>query len=189
MSEPVRLRLDGDLRRRRAAVFLRLVLAVPPAAAVAAWTALAGAALALAWPATVVLGSTPRPLHRLLRRYLRALTQVTAWLALLSDSYPALWRGDAHPVQVEVRRAPQPRLSALLRGLLALPAIVLGSVLGVVLGGATVAAWLVALVLGRTTAGLQELGSFCLRYEVETLAYLLLLSSRYPALEAPQTPQ
>ena len=39
---------------------------------------------------------------------------------------------------------------------------------------------LTTLALGRTTAGLQELGTFCLRYELETEAYLLLLTARYP---------
>jgi len=45
-----------------------------------------------------------------------------------------------------------------------------------------VAAWFAGVALGRTTAGLQELGTFCLRYELETVAYVLLLTSRYPRL-------
>ena len=45
-----------------------------------------------------------------------------------------------------------------------------------------VAAWFVTLALGRTTAGLQELGTFCLRYQLETQAYLTLLTSTYPRL-------
>jgi hypothetical protein len=45
-----------------------------------------------------------------------------------------------------------------------------------------VGTWFVALFLGRTTAGLRELGAFCLRYVAETAAYALLLSPLYPRL-------
>jgi Domain of unknown function (DUF4389) len=98
-----------------------------------------------------------------------------------------------HPFAIEIpARQPQPRLVTLLRVLLAVPALVLASVFGVVLSAAAVASWFVALALGRVTAGLQELGTFCLRYELETEAYLLLLSACYPKLAPavePQTPQ
>jgi hypothetical protein len=69
---------------------------------------------------------------------------------------------------------------------LALPAIVLWSVFGVVLALVAIASWFVALALGRTTSGLQELGTFCLRYQLETLAYVLLLSASYPRLAPPE---
>jgi len=62
---------------------------------------------------------------------------------------------------------------------------VLGSVLNVVLGLVGIATWFVALVRGRTTEGLRELGAFCVRYQVEVLAYLLLLSPRAAKLEPP----
>jgi hypothetical protein len=45
-----------------------------------------------------------------------------------------------------------------------------------------VASWFVALALGRTTAGLQELGTFCVRYQLEVGSYLLLLTASYPRL-------
>jgi hypothetical protein len=49
-----------------------------------------------------------------------------------------------------------------------------------------VAAWFVALALGRTTSGLQELGTFCLRYQLETQAYVSLLTAAYPRLAPPE---
>jgi hypothetical protein len=47
---------------------------------------------------------------------------------------------------------------------------------------AAVPAWFAGFALGRTTAGLQELGAFCLRYELEAIAYTLLLTATYPHL-------
>jgi hypothetical protein len=82
-------------------------------------------------------------------------------------------------------RPRQPRLITLVRIILAVPALILASVLRVVLTVAAVGAWFTALALGRTTPGLQELGTFCLRYELETEAYLLLLTTRYPRLAPP----
>jgi hypothetical protein len=59
-------------------------------------------------------------------------------------------------------------------------------VFNVVLSLTSVAAWFAGLVLGRTTAGLQELGTFCLRYQLETQAYVTLLTSTYPRLAPPE---
>ena len=112
--------------------------------------------------------------------------QVTAWFNLLSDRYPDPLHTIEHPFAIELPERPrQPRLVTLFRLPLALPAIVLWSVFGVVLTLAAVASWFVALALGRTTAGLQELGTFCLRYQLETAAYLLLLTASYPRLAPP----
>ena len=79
----------------------------------------------------------------------------------------------------------QPRPVTLFRLLFALPVLVLASAFNVVLALDSAAAWFVALALGRTTAGLQELGTFCLRYQLETQAYLTLLTSAYPRLAPP----
>jgi len=67
-----------------------------------------------------------------------------------------------------------------------MPPIVLASAFNVVLSIAAVAAWFVAVALGRTTTGLQELGTFCLRYQLETQAYVMLLTSTYPRLAPPE---
>lgn len=186
MAERLRVTFDTDVRRRRIAVLLRIALALPPALAVVVWTALAAPAFVLAWVATLARGRTPRALHGLLRGYLRYLGQFGAWLSLVSGSYPWLRGRDRHPVQLVAEREPQARLSTLLRVVLALPGLVLASVLGVVLALAGIAAWFVALSRGRTTEGLLELGAFCVRYQLEVLAYVLLLTACAPRLDSPE---
>jgi len=174
---------DTDLRRRRLAVLFRLFAAVVPAIVLAAWTALAAAVLVVAWPATFVRGRTPRPLHRFLCGYVRYSAQVSAWFHLVSRRFPSLRSRDAHPVQLAAApRLPQGRIGALLRIVLAVPWLVLGSVLGVVLALSAIAAWFVSVVRGRTTEGLRELGAFCVRYQVEVLAYVLLVTPHAPKL-------
>jgi hypothetical protein len=185
VAERVRVTFDTDVRRRRLAVLLRIVLAIPPALVLSLWGLLAAPTVVLAWFATLARGRTPRALHRFLRGYLRYYAQFSAWWNLVSGRYPGPRRRDAHPVQLEAPREPQPRPAALLRVVLALPGLVLAGVLGVVLGLAGIAAWFVALLRGRTTEGLRELGAFCVRYQVEVLAYVLLLTPRAPRLEPP----
>ena len=159
------------------------MLFVPQYIVLAVWRVLVPAAAVVAWLAALIDGRVPPWLHRFLSAYLRYEGQVTAWFALLSDRYPDPLHTLEHPFAIEVpERYRQHRLITLFRLLLALPAIVLSSALGVVLVLVSVASWFAALALGRTTAGLQELGTFCVRYQLEVGAYLLLLTASYPRL-------
>jgi hypothetical protein len=179
----VRVSDDEPLRRRRLAVLLRLVLYVPHAIVIGIWSLLAVPAVAVAWLALLVEGRLPAWLHGFITAYVRYSGQVTAWFFLLSGFYPDPLHTHTHPFVIAIPVRPrQPRLITLFRAVLAIPGLVLATALRVVLTLAAVAAWFAALALGRTTAGLQELGTFCLRYELEAVAYVLLLTPRYPRL-------
>lgn len=188
-GERIRVRSDGNLRRRRLAVAFRGLLVVPHYVVLVPWTTLVAIALPVAWVAALIAGRVPAPLHRFLAGYLRYVGEVIAWLDLLAGRYPSLRRSRARSFDVQIPGAHrQRRLITLVRLLLAVPAVVLSSAFGVILTTVAFASWFVAIILGRTTAGLQELGTFCLRYQLETLAYLLLLTSSYPTLEPVPTP-
>jgi hypothetical protein len=183
----VRLQADEPLRRRRLTVLLRAVLVVPQYVVVSIWSLLVVPTVAVAWLALLIEGRLPSFLHRFLAAFLRYLGQVTAWFDLLSTRYPDPLHTGEHPFRIELADRPrQPRLVTLFRLPLALPPLVLTSAFNVVLSLAAVAAWFAALALGRTTAGLQELGTFCLRYQLETQAYVTLLTSTYPRLAPPE---
>jgi hypothetical protein len=181
----VRLTEDLQLRRRRLAVLLRVLLLLPALIAGGLWALVAAAAVPLAWAAALISGRVPTLLHRTLAAALGYLAQVHAWSSLVSGRYPWPRRRSPHPVQLVAPRERHRRWTVLLRVPLAVPAILLASVLAVVEATTTVGAWFVALVLGRTTAGLRELGAFCVRYETEVAAYLLLITPRYPRLAPP----
>jgi hypothetical protein len=175
------------LRRRRLAVLLRLVLVVPHYVVLSVWSLLVLPAVAVAWLALLIEGRLPSFLHRFLAAFLRYQGQVAAWFDLLSARYPDPLHTREHQFRIEVAERPrQRRLLTLFRLPLALPALVLASVFNVVLSLAAAGAWFTALVLGRTTAGLQELGTFCLRYQLETQAYVSLLTAAYPRLAPPE---
>jgi hypothetical protein len=162
---------------------LRVFLFVPHWIVLAVWSLLAVVVVVAAWLVALLAGRVPGRLHRFLAAYLRYSAQATAWFFLLSGRYPDPLRARAHPFAVAVPDAQrQRRVLVLLRGLLAVPALVLAGALRVVLSLSAIAAWFAGVALGRTTAGLNELGTFCLRYELETVGYLLLLTPRYPRL-------
>jgi hypothetical protein len=160
---------------------------IPHYVVLSVWTMLVVPAVVVAWLALLIEGRLPSWLHRFLGAFVRYQGQVTAWFGLLSARYPDPLHTLEHPLQIELPdRQRQRRLVTLFRLPLALPPLVLASVFNVVLSVASFAAWFVALALGRTTAGLQELGTFCLRYQLETQAYVTLLTSAYPRLAPPE---
>ena len=164
-------------------MLFRSVLFVPQYVVIGVWSVLSVVVVALAWIALLVAGRMPSRLHRFLAAYLRYVGQATGWFFLLSGRYPDPQRTWTHPFAIVVPYPlPQPRLLTLLRLPLAVPALVLASALRVVLTLSAIPAWFAGIALGRTTAGLQELGTFCLRYELEAVGYVLLLTSSYPRL-------
>lgn len=170
-------------------MLFRIVLYVPQAIVVGAWSLVAVPAVAIAWLALLIEGRLPTWLDRFIAAFVRYVGQVTAWFFLLSARYPDPLHTQLHPFAVDVAaRRRQPRLVTLFRLVLAIPALLLTIALHVVLTLSSIPAWFAGLALGRTTAGLQELGMFCLRYELEALAYTVLLTARYPRLLPAEPP-
>ena len=179
---PIRLAVTDDLRRSRLTVLVRLLLAIPHFIWLYIWTIVAELAAIVAWVVALVSGRLPDGLHRFLASYLRYLTHVTAYVALLADPYPGFLGEPGYPVDAEIAEArPQNRLITFFRLLLVIPAAIVAGVLGFVLRVVAVLGWFVCLALGRMPEGMRNLGSYCLRYETQTYGYALLLTDRYPS--------
>ena len=183
---PVQLVVRDDLRRWRLTVALRWLLVIPHLVVVTFWSLVALPVAIGAAAATIVRGRLPDGLHAWLGRLLRYYTHVTAYEFLVADPFPGFrgWPG-TYPVDLDVApAAPQSRWTAFFRIVLAIPAYVLAYVLTIVLEITSVVAWFTALALGRIPRGMRDLMAYCLRYQAQTYAYLLLLTGRYPTLES-----
>jgi hypothetical protein len=126
-------------------------------------------------------------LHDWLARYVRYATHAGAYALLLAEPYPRFrgWEG-TYPVDLHIDPpVTQSRWKTLVRLPLALPALVFSYVLALVLLAVAVLSWFVAIAVARVPVGLQQLGTYCVRYQAQTSAYLLLLTDRYPTLAAP----
>lgn len=181
---PVQLVMHDDLRRWRLTVLVRWLLAYPHLLVLEGWVLVAFPVAIVNWTITLIRGRSPRGLHDWFARLIRYYTHVYAYLTLIADPYPSFrgWAG-TYPVDLDVA-APvvQARWKTLLRLLLAIPAYVLAYVLQLVWLVVALIAFFVSLALGRIPKGMRDLMAYCLRYYVQTLAYLLLLTDRYPTL-------
>jgi hypothetical protein len=187
-QHPIRLRVDDDLRRSRLTVFLRLLLVMPHLVVLSVFFVVTAVLLPIHWLATLIAGRPVGPLHALYARTLRYTTHVSAYFHLLGNPFPPFGGGRSYPVDLEVDGPePQHRLVTLFRLVLVIPAWLLASVLAYVLQVIAFLGWFVCLVLGRMPEGMRNLGTYCLRFQLQTYAYLLLATSRYPSLSFPKT--
>jgi hypothetical protein len=206
---PVRLLVIDDCERSRLTVFLRLVLVVPHIIWIFVWSIGAFFAAIANWVATLVVGRPPAPLHRFLSAYVRYAAHLNAYVYLVANPWPG-FRGDpgSYPIEVVVPPpARQARWKTLLRLILALPAVLVASSLGGVLvgsrsfyttgagtrygggvifgGGALIVVcaflgWFASVFRGRMPRGLRDAGAYGIGYGAQALAYVLLLTDRYP---------
>jgi 2-(1,2-epoxy-1,2-dihydrophenyl)acetyl-CoA isomerase len=190
-SHPVRLVVADDLRRWRLTVLVRLLLALPHLVVLGVWQYLAVPVLVVQWVITLARGRPGEGIHAWTSRFVRYQAHVYAYLYLVADPYPSFrgWPG-TYPVDLAISPPlPQVRWKTALRALLAVPAFVLTVVLGYVLYIVAFLGTFYALALGRYPRGFRDLSAYCLRYQAQTFAYLLLLTDRYPTLASGTVPQ
>lgn len=179
---PVRLVVTDDLRRNRLTVFFRLLLAIPHFIWLAIWAIGAVVAVVVAWFAALFIGRVPDGLHNFVAGLVRYQTHVYAYFSIAANPYPGFTGAPGYPVDVEVAPAgPQSRLTVLFRIVLAIPAYIVAYVLGIVAQLVMILAWFYALFAGTQAKGLEDVLTYWLRYQAQTLAYLGLLTSRYPS--------
>jgi 2-(1,2-epoxy-1,2-dihydrophenyl)acetyl-CoA isomerase len=181
---PIRLVVNDDLRRWRLTVALRLLLGLPHLLVLTAWTYVAIPVAIVNWVIALVRGTPSAGVHAWTARLVRYQAHVYAYLYLVADPYPSFrgWYG-TYPVDLAVAApAPQSRWKTAFRIILVLPAYVLSVVLVYVLYVVAFLGAFYALATGRYPRGFRDLSAYSLRYQAQTVAYLLLLTDRYPTL-------
>jgi hypothetical protein len=185
-THPVRLNVTDDLLRSRLTVFFRLLLVIPHLIVLMLWGIIAWFCVLLNWIATLIGGTSPEGLWRFLARFLRYATQVNAYCFLIANPYPAFGGGD-YPVDLAIDGpARQNRWVTGFRIILAIPALIVTGVLNYVLEIVAFLGWFVCLFAGRMPEGMRNLLVYCLRYNTQTSAYLMILSDRYPSFSSGQ---
>lgn len=188
VAHPIDLVVTDDLHRSRLTVFFRLLLAIPHFVWLAVYGIVAELAVVVAWFAALVIGRLPDGLHNFLAGFVRYSTRVNAYVLLLANPFPPFGGGGSYPVDVRIAGPEgQSRLTVLFRLLLAIPAGVLTYVFRIVNNVVALLAWFYCLVMGRMNGGMRDLSAWLLRYEVQTYAYVFLLTGRYPSLAGAPT--
>lgn len=179
---PVQLEGGGDLRRSRLTVFFRLLLAMPHLVWLSLWGVVALGAAIANWFATLITGTSPKSLHRILAAYVRYQTQVGAYLYLIGNPFPGFSGAEgSYPIELRVAEPErQNRWSVLFRLVLAVPALLIASVYGWLILAVAFLGWFAALIAGRMPLGLRNAGALALHYTAQTWGYLFLLMGAYP---------
>jgi hypothetical protein len=201
-DRPVQLTVSDDLQRSRLTVFFRLLLAIPHLILLGLWGIAAWLAAIVNWVATLIKGQSPNGLHNFLADYVRYAIQVSAYLLLAANPYPAFGGGRDYPVDVEIAApAPQNRWKVAFRIVFAIPALMISTALisgsartyganynyGLGLAGvAALLGWFAVLARGRMPRGLRDLTTYAISYSAQLDGYVFLLTDRYPNSD-PQT--
>jgi hypothetical protein len=189
MSHPVKLVVTDDLQRTRASVFFRIVLAIPHFVWLTVWGIAVFFVVIANGLITLVTGRSLDAVHEFLCEYVRYVVHVQAYLNLLADRYPGFSGHPGYPIDVRFAPSePQNRWSVLFRIVLAIPAAILVVVLvsGTsqssvsLLGAVAVLGWFSSLVRARMPRGMRDAGAYALAYVAQLLAYLFVLTDRYP---------
>lgn len=178
----VRLIDHDDLRRSRLTVLVRSFLVLPHLIWITLYAGVAFFVALANWIVTLIKGRSPLRMHRWLVRFLRYHVYVYSYLYLLANPYPP-FHGDHRSYSIDLQvEGPddQRRLVTGFRLVLAIPAFVLAWVLAQVLQVIAVLNWFIAIFIGRIPRGMEQLGLYCLRYQTQVYAYLLVVTDRYP---------
>jgi hypothetical protein len=181
-DHPVRISEHDDRRRSRLTVFFRLLLALPHVIWLILWAIPVLFTVIANWFVTLFTGSPADSLHRFNGAYIRYTTHVYAYLYLVANPFPGFTgKPGTYPIDLHIAGPEvQNRWKTGFRLILAIPASVL---LGALSGALTIVAllgWFVGLIKAEMPEGMRNLGAFALRYNGQALAYLALLTDRYP---------
>jgi hypothetical protein len=175
------LDVQPPARQRRLTVLLRLLLLIPQFIVLWVLGIVTFFAAIAAWFAALALGRLPNWAESYLSGYVAYTTRVYASMYLLVDSYPPFtFTAPDSPVRVELRPERLNRLAVFFRIILAIPAIIISSVITGGWQAVSFFCWLTVLIMGRTPEPLFKSTAAILRYEMRLQSYFLMLTPAYP---------
>jgi hypothetical protein len=191
VSYPVSFEADYVERRSRLSTFFRLILVIPVAIVLYVFGIVAWFAVVFAWCAIVVTGRYPQGLYSFVADFTRFVARVTAYGALLTDTYPPFSGGEdtSYPIRMEFAGPLEQysRLKTLFRIILAIPIVILRYVINLLLELGGFASWIVIVVTGKMPRGLFDLMVLANSYTARSDAYLFLLTESYPPFQDENT--
>lgn len=170
-------------------VFFRLILAIPHLVWLTLWLFVLTLVGWIFWLIALFVGRLPDGIHEFVGRFTRYSTHVYAYVSLLADPFPPFSGAEGrYPIDLQIDPSQmQNRLGIFFRFFLALPAFIVAYALRLLMNVLAFVGWFYALFTGRMSEGIEDLGTFALRYEAQTFAYAFLVTSRYPSLSGGPT--
>jgi hypothetical protein len=181
---PVHFYIDYPYSLNRLTTFFRIILAIP--FIIVAWALVAGSG-GFVIPATALMilfrKKYPEWWFNWNRELLAFSSRLNAYVLLLRDEYPST--DDEQAIHLEM---PYPdaeldlsRWLPLVKWILAIPHIIIVSLLGIIVLFVTIIAWFVILITGKYPGGLYSFVEGTMRWSIRVTAYaFLMVTDRYP---------
>ena len=173
--------------RNRGTVAIRIILAIPHLLIVGVWGYAIELVAVIHWFIQVFTGKRNRGLFDFSNRYLGYYSRVNTYVGLLFDEYPG-FIDDAGktPVQYNLEyNESVNRLTAGLRIIWAIPALIIAAVLTFAVFFVTIVTWFTILITGKHPRGQFDFQLKVNRYTMQANAYISLLTDDYPQYAPP----
>jgi len=165
----------------------RALILLPHWIVVAVLSTLVALSVLISWIPILVNGRPAAWMYDLIGGEYRWSTRVTAYLLMLTDTYPPFSFDAPHPVNVEIDRDQRvanlwgiPFIGLWIRSIFLIPHFIVLWFLGIASGFVILVSWIPVLLNGRmATWGHTILGG-TLRWAIRVTLYLLMLNDRYP---------
>ncbi len=170
-------------------IWLRAILLIPHFIALVVMGIAAVLVSLVTWVPVLITGRYPSWGYGVVGGYLRWGVRVLSWLYLMSGTYPAFTGGEAEAQHVRVRFDEDQRigrfwgipiLGIAIRAVILIPHYIVLMVLAILAAILIWFVWLPVLILGRQAELVYVVVGGYIRWYTRVVAYLLLLSGRYP---------
>ncbi len=179
---PVLVSFPGTSKQARLTVAFRAILAIPQLLALAIVSAVGGVVAFIGWWAALFTGQLPDWAHQLLAGLVRWSTRVSAYLYLVTGTYPPFSLDDtSYAVRLITKPTRLNPLAVLFRCFLMIPAGLVSGAASLGLAVLSVVAWVITVITGRMPTAMQQAFSAIIRFMARYTGYAYMVTPEYPS--------
>jgi hypothetical protein len=186
VSYPIVYTAELPAERNRLTVFFRIIVAIPILIVGALYFIAAFVAVIVAWFALLFTGNYPEGLYNFVRGVNQFAARMNAYLFVQTDVYPPFDTGEhpEYPVRLTIPEAPseQNRMTVLFRLILFIPVYIIQYAFSIAAELVAIVMWFAALFTGKSPEGLHNALVFLLGYAARAVAYVTLMTDKWPPI-------
>jgi hypothetical protein len=189
---PVLYEADYVEQRSRLTTFFRYFTAIPAALLTFVYVLAAEVVVIVAWFALLFTGRYPEGMYRFVAGAVRNASRLSAYSYLLTDKYPP-WNGEddrAYPIRIHIDEPKESysRAKVFFRIFLLIPVYIISYVYNLMIAIGALCSWVVIVITGKQPEGLQNFINMGMRYHVQALAYMFLITEDFPPITVDSQP-
>ena len=182
---PIQFDATPVTERNRLTAFFRLIMAIPLLIVAALWGAAACVVTIVQWFVCVFTGKRNRSMFDFTAGFASYMARVYGYYYLLHDTFPKIASSDdTSTVTFSAEYSEDAnRATTFFRIIMTIPAYVVSYLLTLAVNALGLLSWLTILFTGKQPSGVFDFMVRCLRYQMRTQSYVLLLTDTYPKFD------